>query len=72
LVAHQERIFEPLFIHDSYACRKGKGTLAASDRLMTLLRRVTANGRRGAFALKGHRNYAAPSRSSRTWVTRES
>jgi len=43
---------EPIFIHDSYACRKGKGTLAASDRLMTFLRRVTANGRRGAFALK--------------------
>jgi|SRR5450755_4529056 RNA-directed DNA polymerase len=21
LVAHQERIFEPMFIHDSYACR---------------------------------------------------
>jgi hypothetical protein len=52
LVSHQERVFEPLFIHDSYACRKGKGTLAASDRLMTFLRRVTANGRRGAFALK--------------------
>ena len=46
LVSHQERIFEPMFIHDSYACRKGKGTLAASDRLMTFLRKVTANGQR--------------------------
>ena len=46
LVSHHEQVFEPIFIHDSYACRKGKGTLAASDRLMTFLRRVTANGRR--------------------------
>ena len=52
LVSHQERIFEPLFIHDSYACRTGKGTLAASDRLMTFLRQATANGRRPAWALK--------------------
>ena len=52
LVSHQERIFEPRFIHDSYACRTGKGTLAASDRLMTFLRQITANGRRPAWALK--------------------
>ena len=52
LVAYQERIFEPLFIHDSYACRAGKGTLAASDRLMQFLRQVTVNGRRPAWALK--------------------
>ncbi|MCU0936048.1 MAG: hypothetical protein MUF66_08235 [Gammaproteobacteria bacterium] len=52
LVHHQERVFEPRFIHDSYACRRGRGTLAASDRLMGFLRRATANGRRGAWALK--------------------
>jgi Mismatch repair ATPase (MutS family) len=52
LVAYQERVFEPIFIHDSYACRKGKGTLAASDRLMRFLRQVTANSRRPAWALK--------------------
>jgi hypothetical protein len=52
LVSHQERLFEPRFIHDSYACRTGKGTLAASDRLMTFLRQATANGRRPAWALK--------------------
>jgi RNA-directed DNA polymerase len=51
LVAHQERVFEPRFIHDSYACRKGKGTLAASDRVLAFLRQATANGRRRAFAL---------------------
>lgn len=52
LVSHHERVFEPIFIHDSYACRKGKGTLAASNRLVTFLRRVTANGKRPAWALK--------------------
>lgn len=52
LVSHQERVFEPIFIHDSYACRKNKGTLAASDRLVTFLRQATANGRRPAWALK--------------------
>jgi len=52
LVSHQEHVFEPLFIHDLYACRTGKGTLAASDRLMTFLRQATANGRRPAWALK--------------------
>ncbi len=52
LVSHQERIFEFRFIHDSYACRKGKGSLAASDRLMLFLRKITANGKRPAWALK--------------------
>jgi retron-type reverse transcriptase len=52
LVAHQERVFEPMFIHDSYACRVGKGTLAASDRLTTYLRQATANGKRPAWSLK--------------------
>ena len=52
LVSEQERRFEPRFIHDSYACRRGKGTLAASDRLGALLRKVSANGRRRAWALQ--------------------
>ena len=32
-------LFERSFIHDSYACRKGKGTHAALDRLTSFLRR---------------------------------
>ncbi len=52
LVGWQEPLFERRFVHDSFACRRGKGTLAASDRLVTFLRRATANGRRPAFALK--------------------
>lgn len=52
LVSRLEPVFEPRFIHDSYACRKGKGVLAASDRLTEFLRRITANGQRRAWALK--------------------
>jgi ornithine cyclodeaminase/alanine dehydrogenase-like protein (mu-crystallin family) len=51
LVSRQEPVFEREFIHDSYACRKGKGTLAANDRLMRFLRQATANSRRPAWAL---------------------
>jgi RNA-directed DNA polymerase len=51
LVSRLEPVFEPAFIHDSYACRKEKGVLAASNRLMAFLRRVTANGQRRAWAL---------------------
>lgn len=52
LVSRVDPVFEPRFIHDSYACRKGKGVLAASDRLMKFLAQATANGRRRAWALK--------------------
>jgi len=52
LVYHLERVFEPRSIHDSYACRVGKGTLAASNRLMPFLRQITANGHRAAWALQ--------------------
>ena len=34
-----EPIFEPTFISDSYACRKGKGTHAAVDRCQQFARR---------------------------------
>lgn len=52
LLARIEDRFERRFIHDSYACRKGRGVLAASDRLMTFLRQATANEARPAWALK--------------------
>jgi RNA-directed DNA polymerase len=51
-VSCQEQVCGPVFIHDSNACRKGKGTRAASDRLVQFLRRIPANGRRPAWALK--------------------
>ncbi len=52
LVSRQEPLFERRFISDSYACRTGKGTLAASDALQRMLRALTANGRRGSWALR--------------------
>lgn len=44
LVDCLERIWEPVFIHDSYACRRGKGTHEAVNRLQDFLRKVTKNG----------------------------
>lgn len=40
LVAVLEAIYEPRFIHDSYACRVGRGTHAGVDRLTEFLRRA--------------------------------
>lgn len=58
LVDHLERIWEPVFIHDSYACRRGKGVHKAVDRLQQFLRQVTANGARPAWYLQlDIRNY---------------
>lgn len=51
LVEALERIWEPLFLHDSYACRKGKGTHRAVTRLQQFMRRVTHNGTKPGFAL---------------------
>jgi len=39
LVRVIEPIFEPRFVHDSYACRKGKGTHRALDRCQEFARR---------------------------------
>ncbi|MGH8576724.1 MAG: hypothetical protein ACREXJ_07395 [Gammaproteobacteria bacterium] len=63
LMSH--RVFVPLFIHDSFACRKGKGMLVASDRLMAFLGRVTVNGRCAAWALKLDVASFLPPRSTR-------
>ena len=49
LVDYLEKIWEPLFIHDSYACRKGKGTHRAVKKLQTFMRRVSRNGTRRAY-----------------------
>jgi len=39
-------IFEPRFIHDSYASRKGKGTLPAIKRFDIFLHKITKNGKK--------------------------
>ncbi|RJQ17530.1 MAG: hypothetical protein C4560_08440 [Nitrospiraceae bacterium] len=45
IVPEIEKIFEPKFIHDSYACRTGKGTHAAVMRLKHFMNCVTKGGR---------------------------
>ncbi|MEW6219533.1 MAG: reverse transcriptase/maturase family protein [Thermodesulfobacteriota bacterium] len=52
LVAALERVWEPVFIHDSYACRRGKGIHRAARRLAQFIRQVTANGTRPAWYLQ--------------------
>lgn len=44
LIDHMERIWEPVFIHDSYACREGKGTHAAVLQLQRYLKKASLNG----------------------------
>ena len=58
LVNYMEGIWEPVFIQDSYACRKGKGVHAAVARLQQFMREATANGTRPAYTLQLNiRNY---------------
>ena len=49
LVSHLEPGWERRFIHDSYACRKGKGNHAAVTRLQEFMRKVSNNRSRPAF-----------------------
>ena len=44
LVERLEKIYEPIFIHDSYACRSGKGVHAALQRVRDFMRSGTKNG----------------------------
>ena len=52
LVRHLEKIWEPVFIHDSYACRRGKGNHHAVTHLQSFMRQVTANSTRRAWFLQ--------------------
>ena len=52
LVDRLARIYEPVFIHDSYANRQGKGTHAAVDRLQAFMRQASAGGSQSAYALQ--------------------
>ncbi len=50
LVPQLEALYEPVFIHDSYANRRGKGSHAAVDRLQTFMRaQQNACGGQGWF-----------------------
>lgn len=52
LVDYLERIWEPIFIHDSYACRTGKGVHKGVLRLQQCIRQATANGTRPVWYLQ--------------------
>jgi len=52
LVDQLEKVFEPVFIHDSYACRRGKGTHCAKERLGKFTRQITKNGQIRAYYLQ--------------------
>ena len=45
LVDYLERIWEKIFIYDSYACREDKGTHMAVKRLQSFIRKSTKNGK---------------------------
>ncbi len=51
LVPQLEAVYEPTFIHDSYANRKGKGSHAAVRRLQQFVRQVH-NGQGGGYYLQ--------------------
>jgi len=52
LIRKIEPHWEQVFVHDSYACRPGKGTHAAVERLSDFLRSITQGGRRRAWFLQ--------------------
>jgi retron-type reverse transcriptase len=52
LVREIEPYWERVFIYDSWACRKGKGTHGAVDRLERFVRSATRGGRRRAWFLQ--------------------
>ncbi|MFO8073187.1 MAG: RNA-directed DNA polymerase, partial [Polyangia bacterium] len=51
-VREVEPYWERVFVHDSYASRRGKGTHAAVDRLARFVRQATRGGRRRAWFLQ--------------------
>lgn len=52
LVPLLEKIFEPKFIYDSYACRKNKGTHGAVKRLRYFMNKITHGGRVPAWFIQ--------------------
>lgn len=52
LVREMEKLYEPCFIHDSYACRVNKGTQAAVKRLREFMLRATKNRKVPAYFLQ--------------------
>ena len=51
LIERLEAIYEPIFIHDTYACRKGKGLHKAVERVKEFIRKGSENGRKRLYFL---------------------
>ncbi|MBL4899487.1 MAG: hypothetical protein JKX76_07555 [Colwellia sp.] len=52
LVDYLEQIFEPIFIEQSFACRKGKGVHAGVKTLQKYCRKVSCNGSKPAYFMQ--------------------
>ena len=52
IVRELEKIYEPCFIHDSYACRKGRGIHEAVARLQSFMGKETRNHNRRAWYMQ--------------------
>lgn len=52
LVRYLEKIWERIFVYDSYACRKEKGNHLAVKRLRLFMRKISRNGRQRAYYLQ--------------------
>jgi retron-type reverse transcriptase len=52
VVRELEKTWDPRFIYDSYASRKGKGIHAAVDRLQGFMQKATRSGKRAGYFLQ--------------------
>lgn len=52
IIMKLEPLFEKTFIYDSYACRKGRGTLFGIKRIASFIRRCSANYKKDCYILK--------------------
>ena len=52
LVGYLEKFWEPIFIYDSFACRREKGTQRAVKRLQTFTRKISRNGKKRAYFIQ--------------------
>lgn len=52
LIENLTKIWEPIFIFDSYSCREGKGTHKAVVRLQNGLKKITKNGKVKSYYLQ--------------------
>ena len=57
LVPQLERLYEPIFVHDAYSNRRGKGTHGAVERLTRFVREVDSGEGGGWYLQLDVRNF---------------